>query len=276
MVDRQPEVDEAGDAVAADAARHDAVEMREVGLDVDRDAVEADPAPDPDADRRDLVLGRAAVRLRRPVRPHHPDPDPPGPPLAADREGRERADHPLLQPPDVGAHVAPAAVEVEHRVGDALARPVVGVLAAAPRAIDREAVGREQVLRPRRRAGGVERRMLDEPDELARRPGQHRLDPRLHRGHGLGVGNGPVGNAPLRADVHRLQERAGSARHRGPSSKPENRARVVHRGPGVYCNRSQGVPWGCIAGRLGFDAKGLRGFARSGTRMDSVWNPYGT
>ena len=39
--DRQAEVDEAGHAVVADAAGHDAGEVPELGLDVDRDAVEA-------------------------------------------------------------------------------------------------------------------------------------------------------------------------------------------------------------------------------------------
>ena len=73
---RQAEVDEARHPVAADAAGHDAGEMPEVGLDVDRDAVEADPAADAHADRGDLVLGRAAVGLRRPVGAHHPDADP--------------------------------------------------------------------------------------------------------------------------------------------------------------------------------------------------------
>ena len=39
--------------------------------------------------------------------------------------------------------------------------------------------------------------MLEQPDELARRAGEHRLDPRLHRRHRLGVGNEPVGDAPF-------------------------------------------------------------------------------
>ena len=99
MRHRQPEVDEARHPVAADAAGHDAGEMAEVRLDVDRYAVEADPAAHADADRGDLVLGGAAVRLRRAVGAHHPDPDPAGPPLAADAEGGERADHPFLEPP---------------------------------------------------------------------------------------------------------------------------------------------------------------------------------
>ena len=74
------------------------------------DAVEADPAADAHADGGDLVLGRAAVRLRRPVRA--------APPRrrrapAAARPGRAKAASARITHssslPDVGAHVAAAA-----------------------------------------------------------------------------------------------------------------------------------------------------------------------
>jgi hypothetical protein len=58
---RQAEIDQRGHAMLADAARHDAVEMGEVRLDIQRDAVERDPAPDADADRGDLILSAGAV-----------------------------------------------------------------------------------------------------------------------------------------------------------------------------------------------------------------------
>ena len=51
-------------------------------------------------------------------------------------------------------------VEVEHDVGDALARPVIGVLPAAAALVDRQALWLEQVFGPRAGAGGVERRVL--------------------------------------------------------------------------------------------------------------------
>ena len=41
---RQSEIDEAGDAVLRDAARYDAIEVTEVGFDVQADTVQADPA----------------------------------------------------------------------------------------------------------------------------------------------------------------------------------------------------------------------------------------
>src|SRR3954453_17977041 len=68
---RNPEIHQAGDAVLPDAARHDAREMRQIGLHIEADAVEGDPAPDPDADGCDLVFAGLAL-----VRPPDPDADP--------------------------------------------------------------------------------------------------------------------------------------------------------------------------------------------------------
>ena len=86
------------------------------------------PALQPDADRRDLVLAAGAL-----VRPAHPDADPVLAPLAAHVERRQRADDPFLQRRDEAAHVRAAALEVEHHIGDALARAVIGELPAAAR-----------------------------------------------------------------------------------------------------------------------------------------------
>src|SRR6185436_386891 len=79
-----------GDAerLLADPARHDAAEMTEIGIDVDRDAVERHPAPHPHADGGDLVL--AAVM-------RDPDADAALAPLALDIEARQSADDPFLQ-----------------------------------------------------------------------------------------------------------------------------------------------------------------------------------
>src|SRR5690606_30619502 len=60
---RHAEVDQTGDAVLLDAAGHDAAEMRQVRLDVQRYAVETDPAAHLDADGGDLVLARPARTL---------------------------------------------------------------------------------------------------------------------------------------------------------------------------------------------------------------------
>ena len=106
IADRQAEIGEARHAVALlrHAARHDAGEMRQVRLDVERDAVQRHPLAHADADGGDLVL--VAVAL---VRPAHPDADAVVAPLAAHVEGRKRADDPFLQRGDEGAHVAACA-----------------------------------------------------------------------------------------------------------------------------------------------------------------------
>ena len=94
------------------AAGHDAGEVREVRLDVQADAVEGHPAPDPDADGGDLVLRGLAL-----VGPAHPHADPVLPPLAADVEGIEGGDEPGLQGRHVAAQVrrAAAAGRASHR-----------------------------------------------------------------------------------------------------------------------------------------------------------------
>src|SRR6266702_953029 len=124
----EAEVDQGGDAVTGidDAAGHDRREMRKIRLDVDRDAVERDPAPQADADRGDLVLKAFAL-----VGALDPDPDAVLAALAADVEGGQRPDDPFFQPGVVGAYVRPALLQVEHDIGDPLAGPVIGDLAAA-------------------------------------------------------------------------------------------------------------------------------------------------
>ena len=78
------------------------------------------------------ILSSAAAAL-------HPDADTAFAPFALDVEVRQRLDQPLLQVADIGAHVGRAALQVEHHIADALARPVIGELAAAAGAIDRKA-----------------------------------------------------------------------------------------------------------------------------------------
>src|ERR1700739_2300942 len=98
-------IDQRGDAIARvdHAAGHDGGEMRQLRLNIERDAVERHPALQPDANGRDLVL--EAVTL---VRPLHPDADAVLAPLAADVEGEEGADDPFLEACDIGADVRPS------------------------------------------------------------------------------------------------------------------------------------------------------------------------
>src|SRR3546814_5636057 len=64
----------------------------------------------------------------------------------------EGADDPVLEVVHVAPDVRPAPIQVEHHVGHALAGAVIGELAAAPAAVDGEAVGLQQVARLGRRS----------------------------------------------------------------------------------------------------------------------------
>jgi hypothetical protein len=76
------------------------------------------------------------------------------------------ADHPLLEPVHVAAHIAIAPREIEQHIGDALPGPVIGVAAAAPGPVHRQEVRVEQVFLACAGPRGVERRMLEQPDKL--------------------------------------------------------------------------------------------------------------
>src|SRR5215510_8174458 len=92
---RNAEINKARHTIAlpGHAARHDALEMRELGFHVERHAMERDPALHPDPDRGDLVLAAVFGSLAL-VGPAHPYADPILAPLAADVEGGKCADHP--------------------------------------------------------------------------------------------------------------------------------------------------------------------------------------
>ena len=68
--------------------------------------------------------------------------------------------------------------EIEHDVADPLAGTVIGELAAAAGGVHRKA-RLDQFLRPRRRAGGVKRRMLEQPDQFGRLSTRNRRGARV-------------------------------------------------------------------------------------------------
>jgi len=74
----------------------------------------------------------------------------------------------LLEVPAVLLDVAPMAVEVEDRVTDELARPVVGRLAAAVRLddLDGDAVGDVELLLVRPPTESYRRRVLEQDDRV--------------------------------------------------------------------------------------------------------------
>src|SRR5205814_5555262 len=80
-------------ALGGDTAGDDAAVMVEVGSNVERDAVIADPMAHADADRGDLVVAAALSS--------DPHADSPVAPLAPDGKACQRPYDPLLEPPDM-------------------------------------------------------------------------------------------------------------------------------------------------------------------------------
>ena len=97
---------------------------------------------------------------------------------------------------DIGPHVGPAALEVEHDVSDPLPGSVIGELAAAAGAMDRKA-GFDEVALLRAGSGGVKRRMLDQPDALGRGSARDRLGSRLHLSQSVGILRQSRGDDPF-------------------------------------------------------------------------------
>ncbi len=185
------------------AAGHDAREVLQVRFDVQADPVKADPLAQLDADRGDLVLARPAGALAL-----DPDADPAVTHFAGHVEGGQGLDDPGLQRRHERAHVAAALGQVQHHIDHPLAGAVIGELAAAAALEHREAVGGDQVGGLGRHAGGVERRMLQQPDQLARRTVGDGGRTGLHGGNGCRVGHIPGRNRPpRRRAVRRSQQR---------------------------------------------------------------------
>lgn len=114
---------DAGHRSPRESARHDQVEVRQVGIDVQGETVHRHPPRDPDADRRDLA-SPLAVPVIRPTA----DPDPRGAriPSRRDPETSERVDDRLLQEPNPLMDPDPESVEVHDRIDDQLTWTVVG------------------------------------------------------------------------------------------------------------------------------------------------------
>ena len=221
MVDGAAEIGEAGDAVVglSDSARDDAGKMREIRIDVQRHAVKRRPAPHAHADGGDLVLGHLAKRRRRFVGPRDPHADTGLARLADDVERLQRLDQPAFERGHIGSHIRPSALEVEHHISDPLPGPVIGELAAASGAMNRKA-GVDQVGVLRARAGGVKRRMLDEPNALGRVSARDRVGAHFHLRQGVGILRQSRGDHPFdRGRVIWRQER-----------RVRRKARIEHAG----------------------------------------------
>ena len=111
-------------------------------LTLKREAVAGDPARDPHADGRQLVLRRPRRRSGPATRP------------ASTPNRRGDRDHHLLEIAHVAVHVAAIGPQIEDRIADQLAGTVVGDVAAAARLEQRDARPRPA---PRRDASTCER-----------------------------------------------------------------------------------------------------------------------
>src|SRR5277367_1911839 len=122
-------------AASVDSARHDRIEVAEVGGYVEREAVPSDPAAKADADRRNLARADPHTGHR----------------VAASRvdaELCERIDHRRFETAEILRHVAVATFELENRIADQLAGAVIGHLSAARDASHRHArrIGDDEAL----------------------------------------------------------------------------------------------------------------------------------
>src|SRR3990172_98576 len=112
-------------------------------------------------------------------------------------ELRQRLDDRMFQGADEGAHVAEAACHIEHDIADPLTGTVIGVLAAAARAVNRKAIGLEEAGRFGAGAGRVDGRVLEQPDELGRFSRGNGVDALLHERACQLVGHGPGRQQPF-------------------------------------------------------------------------------
>ncbi len=156
----------------------------------------------------------AAILSSRPplVWTAHPDADASLAQFALHIEACQRCDQPAFEVADKGAHIGIAALQVEHDIGHALPRPVIGVLAAAPGPEHRETLWRQQVLFVRARPGRVERGMFEQPDEFARAPLGDGGGARLHLRDSSLVRYGRIRHAPFGRRLQIRFRRSGKAR----------------------------------------------------------------
>ena len=124
--------------------------MVHVGVEVDGQAVEGDPAADADADGADLG-GLVGCEVVLGV-----DPDAGlGVGVALDVELCEGGDDGLLEGSDVLVNAEFGGVEVDDGVADELARAVVGDIAAAVGLVELHALGCEELFRGEDVGGGI-------------------------------------------------------------------------------------------------------------------------
>src|SRR6516162_3950862 len=98
---------------------------------------------------------------------------------------------------NMAAHVSVPPGEIEHDISDALTGAVKGVAAATPGAMHRQPPRVEKLLVAGAGPGGIERRVLEQPDELGRGALADRRDAALHLVDSLPVIDRHVADSPL-------------------------------------------------------------------------------
>ena len=186
-------------ALFAHTAWHDAGEVREVRVHVDRNAVQRHPLFHADTDGGNFVFVSFAF-----LRPPHPDANSIFAPLGTHAGGSQSPYDPFFQRGDEMPHVRPATSQIDHDIGHALSWPVICELTSTAALVDGEA-SVDHVGWVRAGAGGVEGRVLQQPNELSGPSGSDGRCARLHGFDRLFVGDRGIGDAPF--DRHRSGRR---------------------------------------------------------------------
>ena len=104
----------------------------------------------------------------------------------------------------VSGHATVRHRQIQHGIDHALARPVIGPLAATAGLVSRETIGILQILRLGGSAGGIERRVLDQPDQFGRIASLNGGDARLHGGNRLIIIGQTLGGQPVQCCCCRI------------------------------------------------------------------------
>ena len=192
-------------AVFHDSARDDAVEMAEVRVNIDREAVEADPFAQADADGGDLVFGFGAGGHNRFVVTGDPDANATWADVSGDIELIECRDHPSFELFYKRAHILAAFANVEHHINHPLARSVIGVLPATFGFKNVKAAGVGQIGGFGGGSGRVKGGVFEQPYGFGRGAICDSGGARFHCGFGLSVADKPVAYMPLHSLLSGLQ-----------------------------------------------------------------------
>src|SRR5215475_11061406 len=165
--------------------------MREVRSHVDCNAVQRHPLLHADTESGDLVFETIAL-----FGPAHPYTNSILAALGVHVEGGQGSYDPFFQRGNEAPYVWAATPKIDHDIGHALSWSVIGKLASAAAFVDGK-TRVDQVGMARAGAGGVERRVLQEPHEFSRPAGCDRGCPSLHGCDRVRVRNQGIADAPF-------------------------------------------------------------------------------